>query len=331
MPKPKQPRAGSMQFWPRKRAKKSYVRVRSYDLNGEGIQAFAGFKMGMTHVKAVATHKTAKSKNEPISIPCTIIECPPMRIFSVRGYTSDSYGLKVAKEVIVGKDKHLGRKVTPSKKTGDASALDSSFDSPEIVEIRVILMTQPSKTGIGQKKPQLFEVAVGGKTNADKLAVIKEFVGKEIKASEVFKEGDYLDLHAISKGYGYQGPVKRFGISLKSHKSEKGVRRPGSLGGWVAQQHTMYRTAMAGQMGYHQRVQYNNQILKISDKPEEVNVKGGFINYGVGKQGNEFLVIRGSVPGPKKRMITLVKPVRLKRPVSGPTVEEIDLNSKQRK
>ena len=42
----------------------------------------------------------------------------------------------------------------------------------------------------------------------------------------VVKEGDYIDLRAITKGKGYQGPVKRFGIGLKSHKSEKGRRAP---------------------------------------------------------------------------------------------------------
>jgi large subunit ribosomal protein L3 len=148
----------------------------------------------------------------------------------------------------------------------------------------------------------------------------------------LFKVGDYVDFHAITTGKGYQGPVKRFGIGLKPHKSEKGRRRPGAIaGGWSAQQHTMYRVAFAGQMGYHQRVQYNNQILKVTDKPEEVNPKGGFIHYGVGRTGNEFLVVRGSVPGPKKRMITLVKAIRVKQATTVPTVEWISQESQQGK
>ena len=70
----------------------------------------------------------------------------------------------------------------------------------------------------------------------------------------------------------------------------------------------MYRVAHAGQTGYHQRTQFNNLIIKIGDKPEEVNAKGGFIRYGVVK--NPYILIRGSVGGPKKRLITLTEPIR---------------------
>jgi large subunit ribosomal protein L3 len=108
--------------------------------------------------------------------------------------------------------------------------------------------------------------------------------------------------------------VKRFGIGLKQHKSEKGVRAVGSLGGWSRQGHVMYRVAHAGQMGFHQRVQYNNFILKISDKPEVVNPRGGFINYGLIK--SQFVMIKGSIMGAKKRMILLTEPVRLKKKAS---------------
>jgi large subunit ribosomal protein L3 len=93
----------------------------------------------------------------------------------------------------------------------------------------------------------------------------------------------------------------------------------------------MYRVAHAGQMGYHQRVQYNNQILKITDKPEEITPKGGFLHYGVGKSGNEFLIVKGSVPGHKKRMITLVRAIRLKQSLPAPAVEQIVLASQQGK
>lgn len=312
-----------MQFWPRKRAARQYPRIRAFNTDEQGLLAFAGFKMGMTHVKATDSHKTSQFKNESQSIPVTILECPPMRVYSVRGYNRTAHGFNVAKEVIVGKHKHLGRKVTPR----DPGALDIS---PDFHDIRVLLMTQPSKTGIGQKKPQIFEVQLGG-SNEEKIETIKGMVGKDIKASEILQEGDYVDLHAITTGRGYQGPVKRFGIGLKASKSEKGRRRPGSLGGWSGQQHFMYRNANAGQTGYHQRVQYNNQIIKITDNPEEINPKGGFVNYGEGKKGNEFLLIKGSVPGPKKRMIALVKATRLHDKNTPPTVEEISLESKQGK
>ena len=330
MPKPKSPRHGSMQVWPRKRATRRYARVRNFNTKLDGMLGFAGYKMGMTHVMAFDTYKNSLTKNETIALPATIIECPPLRVFSVRAYHHDAYGYKVAKEILVHKDKHTSRKVLAPKSVGNAASLDS-FEG-EYDQYTIIVMTQPSMTGIGQKKPQLFEMEVGGKTPAEQIAFIKTIVGKEIKASELFKVGDYVDFHAITTGKGYQGPVKRFGIGLKPHKSEKGRRRPGVIaGGWSAQQHTMYRVAFAGQMGYHQRVQYNNQILKITDKPEEVTPKGGFIHYGVGHQGNEFIVVKGSVPGSKKRLITLVKAIRLKQNIPAPTVEFVSQESQQGK
>jgi large subunit ribosomal protein L3 len=325
-----------MQVWPRKRASRSYARLRAFNNKLDGMLAFAGYKMGMTHVMAFDSYKNSVTKNETISLPATILECPPLRLFSVRAYTHDPYGYKVAKEVIVAsKDKHLIRKVKISKTlaTPSATILDSTFTNLDSYDdLTILISTQPSMTGIGQKKPQIFEIEVGGKTLADKLAFIKTLVGRDIKASEFLKVGDYVDFHAVTTGKGYQGPVKRFGIGLKPHKSEKGRRAPGVIaGGWSAQQHTMYRVAHAGQMGYHQRVQYNNQILKITDKPEEVNPKGGFMHYGVGKSGNEFLIVRGSVPGPKKRMISIVRAIRLKQNLPVPSVELISQESQQGK
>ena len=57
------------------------------------------------------------------------------------------------------------------------------------------------------------------------------------------------------------GPVKRFGISLKFHKSEKGVRRPGSLAPWHPARVT-FRTPNMGQTGFFTRVSYNNLIME---------------------------------------------------------------------
>lgn len=326
MPKPKQPRHGSMQFWPRKRASRPYARLRSF-AKVPGLLAFAGYKMGMTQVRAIDTNKNSPTKGEVLALPCTVVECPAMRIYSIRGYARNIHGMQPVREAVVAKDKHLARKVSPS-----TSSLES-FSIDGLIEVRVILMTQPSKTGIGQKRPQLFEVGLGAKTPAEQFELAKTLAGKEIKASELFKEGEYIDVHAVTTGRGYQGPVKRFGIGLKSHKSEKGRRRPGSLGGWSGQQHVMYRVAMAGQTGYHQRVQYNNQVLKITENPDDVNVAGGYLRYGTGKKGNEFVVVQGSIPGPKKRLITLAKPIRLKprftRPL--PTVEAVSVDSPQGK
>ncbi len=312
-----------MQVWPRKRAKRQYARVRGWNEKEKGLLAFPAYKAGMTHVMATDARKNSQSKGETISLPSTILDCPPIKLYSVRLYKEDAYGAKAVGEIVVGKDKHLFRKVF-TKKTDEEKLKD--VKPAEYSDIRVTIMTQPGKTGIGKKKPEIFEAAIGG-TNEEKLAWINDHLNKEITINEVFKEGEYADAHAITRGKGFQGPVKRFGIGLKPHKSEKGRRAPGSLGSWSAQQHSLYRVAHAGQTGYHQRVQYNNQIIRIGDKPEEVNPKGGFINFGTVR--NQYAIVKGSLQGPKKRMITLTKAVRLYDNQVTPTVETVSLESKQ--
>lgn len=308
-----------MSVWPRKRAARPYARVRGWNQSVKGLLAFPAYKAGMTHVMAIDTSKNSITKGETLSLPSTILECPPIKLYSVRLYTEDVYGRKVAKEIVVGKDKQLWRRLL-TKKTDEAAL--KAIQPDAYADITVTILTQPGKTTMGKKRPEIFESRLGG-TNAEKLAWINDHLNKEISIDEVFVEGEYVDSHAVTKGKGFQGPVKRFGIGLKPHKSEKGRRAPGSLGGWVAQQHFMYRVAHAGQTGYHQRTQFNNMILKIGAEPKDVEIAGGIPHYGVVR--NQYLIVKGSLQGAKKRMITLTKAIRLyekaKKPL--PTVELI--------
>ncbi len=323
------PRHGSMQYWPRKRARRIYPRVRSWvNVTAKDVTllGFAGYKVGMTHIQVVDNRKNSKTKGSELSLPVTIIECPPLKIYSVRGYTKDGHCLTLKKEVVVGKDKELARKVVLSKKP--AHVLEG-FQANDYLDIRVSLFTMPKLTGIGKKKPELFEVALSGK-NEEKLAFIKNHLDKEIAVKDIFKPGQFLDFHTVTKGKGYQGPVKRFGVRIRSHKAEKTKRGPGSLGAWCGQGHMMYRVAHAGQMGYHTRTEYNKWLLKISDNPAEVNAAGGFLNYGVVR--NPFILVHGSVGGNKKRLVRFNPASRAKiNHLEAPSVEAVSLQSQQGK
>ena len=70
----------------------------------------------------------------------------------------------------------------------------------------------------------------------------------------------------------------------------------------------MWKVAHAGQTGFHTRTEYNKQIINISDNPAELNPKGGIKHYGVIK--NTSIMIKGSIPGAKKRLIVITKPIR---------------------
>ncbi|MBI2175863.1 50S ribosomal protein L3 [Candidatus Woesearchaeota archaeon] len=322
----RRPRHGSMQFWPRVRAARPYPRIRNQLVPQEArLGGFAGYKAGMTHLQIVDNRPNAMTKGEVISIPVTIIECPPIKVASVRLYTVSSNGLKLSKEIFGKVDKQLGRKLTVAKKEVSAAAVD--LDS--VVDVRVNVYTQPWLSGVEKHKPELFELSVGGKTIAERIAFAQQLLGKEVAVKDVLKEGQQVDVFGVTVGKGYQGPVKRFGLHLRQHKAEKTKRGPGSLGGWSSPR--MWTVAHAGQMGFHSRYERNKLVVKLSENPAEFQMSGGIIHYG--RLKSHFIVVKGSVQGEPKRLVRLM-PSRLpstRLPAQAPTIEYASLSSKQGK
>ncbi|MBN2420878.1 50S ribosomal protein L3 [Candidatus Woesearchaeota archaeon] len=328
MPNKRQPRHGSMQVWPRKRAARAYPRIRGWANSSEKkALGFAGYKVGMTHVLIVNNVKASRTKGEEISAPVTIIECPPLKVAGIKVYTNTSYGLKPKTQINAKNvDKELvERKISNPKKHNEenlAKLTEKDFDS-----LSLVVYTQPKLINL-KKKPEIFEISIGG-SKEDQLSYAKEKLGKEIAVSDVFAEGNQVDIHSVTKGHGFQGPMRRFGITKRRHKSEKSIRNPGSLGSWCGQGHYMYRIAHAGQHGYHTRTEYNKQILKIGDKPDEVNVSGGYLHYGNVK--NHFIMLRGSVGGTAKRLIRFNTATRPNHKITkeAPQITFISTGSKQ--
>jgi len=324
MPTIRKPRKGSMQFWPRVRAKREYPKVKAWAKSKDAKPlGFAGYKVGMTHTIITDNSPHSTTKGKDIFMPVTVIECPPLKVASIRFYKNTKKGKKVVGEVFAS---DLAKEF--SRKTVRPKSKKKIDDIKEFDDVVMIAHTQPKLTKIGKKKPELFEVALGGKKE-DKLNYIKERLGKEITIKDVFKEGQQLDMHVVTTGKGFQGPVKRFGISLRSHKSEKAIRNPGSLGPWKGMGQISWRVARAGKMGYHVRTEYNKWLIKIGEKPEEVNAKGGFLRYGAVK--NNYILIKGSVGGPSKRLVRLNEAIRTSKkiPKDAPTIQYLSTASKQ--
>jgi large subunit ribosomal protein L3 len=319
------PRHGSMQFWPRVRASRQYARVRSLpNVKEAKLLGFAGYKAGMTHVIVTDTGKNSITKGEKVRHPVTVIECPPLKISSVRFYSTKGYGVEVVKELFFKPSKEFVKKTSLAKTLSTVEDLDK-VDLSNVAKISLQVYTQPKLTGFGKKVPEIFELGLGG-SKEEQIDYIKKLIPTDINVTDIFKPGDLVDTRGVTKGKGFQGSVKRFGVNIRSHKSEKVIRGPGSLGGWTSQGHTMYRIAHAGQMGYHHRTQYNNQILAIVN-PEEVNPNGGFLRYGEVK--NPCILVKGSVQGAKKRLVTLTAPLRAQRKPALPTIDFISKESKQ--
>jgi large subunit ribosomal protein L3 len=314
-----------MQFWPRKRSKRAHARVGTWgNSNSQGLLGFCGYKVGMTHIMVTDNKPTSETKGETIFWPTTIIECPAIKVAGVRFYNPGHYGSTVFSQVLAENlDKELSRTISLPKKQKNKIDDIQNFDN-----LTLLVYTQPKLTGVGKKKPEIFEIAVGGKKE-DKLKYAKEKLGKEITIEEVFKEGAQLDIHSITKGHGFQGPHRRFGIGRTSHKSEKHTKNPGSLGGWSAQGHVMYRVAHAGQTGMHQRTEHNKLLIKISKNLEDIQQKGGFLHYGIVK--GQYALIKGSVGGSKKRLIIISHAMRPDKlvPKDAPSITYISKESKQ--
>ncbi len=305
------PRHGSLQYWPRKRAKKEVPRIRKWaNLDTAGLLAFAGYKVGMTRLFIIDSGKHSPTKGQELAVPVTILEVPSINIIGVRFYKSNAIRNYVYKDILLSSDDSLSRRLDLPKKdflnqkVAEFNALEKQVE--DFSDIRVLVSTSPYLTGIGKKTPEIIEFGLGGSVK-DKYDFVKAHIGKPISFSDVFEPGTLVDSHSVTKGYGFQGPVRRFGIGFKPHKSEKGVRRPGSLGAWTPERVT-YETPMAGQTGYHLRTEYNKQILAYYEDPSVIQKAGGFKHYGVLK--NPVVLIKGSIGGPSKRLIVLTYSIR---------------------
>ncbi len=321
----RRPRKGTLQFWPRKRAARAYPRIRNQVVPSENVlSGFAGYKAGMTHLMLVDNRPDAMTKGEVIAVPVTVIECPPIKVASIRLYTNSPNGLRLLKESFGKVDKALGRKIVLPKKELPAVSLP---ELSTISDVRVNAYTQPWLTGIGKRKPEFFELVVGGKSIEDRIKFAQDILGKEVAVKDVLKEGQQADVFGVTVGKGFQGPVKRFGLSLRQHKAEKTKRGPGSLGGWSSPR--MWTVAHAGQMGFQNRPERNKWIVKLSEKPDEFGMSGGIIHYG--RLRSHFIIVKGSVQGEPKRLLRIVpsrKPSS-RLPLQAPAIEQVSLSSKQ--
>ncbi len=319
MAKKSQPRAGSLQYWPRKRIYDFLPSVNWDVIQAKGLKGFIAYKVGMTTSFVKDSTSNSLTKDKKIFLPSTILELPAMKIFSVRFYKNNQVINEVINQNVSKELKHILKlPKANTKKIEDIKDYD---------DLRIIVYSEVDKTGI-KKTPDLTEIGLGG-TLDEKLAFVKDKLNKELFFSEIFKDVKLLDVRGLTKGRGLAGPMKRFGIKRRQHKSEKGVRRPGTLGPWHPHL-VVFRVPISGQLGQFTRVAYNSKVLfsgKIQENQEkssqssdfsgpqkskdfcgDINQKQGFMHYG--KIKTEFLVLKGSVQGPAKRQLLLTLPLR---------------------
>ena len=307
-----QPRRGSLAYLPRGRAKSMEARIRTWPQE-EGDQpkllAHAGFKAGCIRIASIDDRdKTPNFGKQLVSLG-TVVVTPPIVIIGIRGYSKDRYGIDSSFDVYA-KDlpKELPRLFTAKSDEKSLERAEKSLG--RINDIFTIAAILPGQAGIDQKKPYVFEIAVKGGDIQKQFVFVKDLLGKEVKVDQVFQKGADIDVAAITKGKGIEGPITRWGVKKKQHKSRKSVRALGTLGP-ISPSTIMYTVPRAGQRGFHQRTQYNNRIMIMSNTQNsefKINPAGGSKHFGVVE--GDFVVIRGSIPGTYRRLVKLRSPMR---------------------
>ena len=125
-----------------------------------------------------------------------------------------------------------------------------------------------------------------------RVDAVEEFtVGQEIKA-DLFAAGEIIDVTGISKGKGFQGPIKRHGQSRgpESHGSRY-HRRPGSMGACSFPGRVFKNKKLAGHMGSVKVTVQNLEVVRVdADK--------------------NLILVKGAIPGPKGSMVTIKEAVK---------------------
>ncbi len=317
---------------PKKRAAREVARVRFWPEIDEGptLLGFAGYKAGMTHVFLMGDRPRSPDFGKEILRAVTVVEAPLILIYALRAYVKDQYGLRTLTEAWMrNPPKDLDRAlILPENSDPDRGLKKMSEKLGKITEFRVLVATQPRQAGTPKKKPDLMEIKIDGGSIDEQFEYAKKLLGETVSVTDVFKEGQFVDVISVTKGKGFQGPVKRWGIKILPRKSRKTKRGVAAIGPWHPAR-VLYTVPRAGQMGYHRRTEYNKRILKIGQDGNEVSPRGGFIKYGHVR--GTYILLDGSLPGPKKRLIRLRYPTRPPSDVldTPPKITEISLRSPQ--
>jgi large subunit ribosomal protein L3e len=332
------------------------------------LTAFLGYKAGMTHIVREVNRTAAKMHQKQVVEAVTVVETPPVTVVGVVGYIETPRGLRALTTVWA---EHLSEEVRrrfyknwyrskkkaftkyAQKYANEESKKNITRELERIKKyskyVRAIVHTQVAKVKIGQRKANIMEIQInGGKSVEDKVNWAVEHFEKNIPVKSVFEQNEMIDIIGVTKGKGFEGVTMRWGTKKLPRKTHKGLRKVACIGAWHPSR-VQFQVSRAGQNGYHHRTEMNKKIYRIGDAvvqadgtrvenqgttfydltKKTVNPMGGFPQYGLVEQ--DFVMLKGCVMGPRKRVITLRKSVKPKNDRSAAeeiTLKFIDTSSK---
>jgi len=354
------PRHGSLGFLPRKRTKKHRGKIRKFPRDNAALPphltAFMGYKAGMNQIVREVDRTGAKLHKKEIVEAVTVIETPPMYVVGIVGYVATPTGLRTLTTVwaqTLSEDfkrrlyrnwyrskkkaftKYAKKYSTPEGKKGIEREIEKIAKYCSVV--RVIAHTQIRLLKLRQKRAHVMEIQVNGGSAADKVKFAKTLLEQKVSIDSVFGENELIDTLAATKGKGFEGVTTRWGTTRLPRKTHKGLRKVACIGAWHPSG-VRYSVARAGQNGYHHRTEINKKIYKIGKSGEiktehdltakKVTPVGGYPHYGIVNE--DYLMIRGSCPGVKKRAITLRKsltPITNRTALEQITLKFVDTSS----
>jgi large subunit ribosomal protein L3 len=204
----------------------------------------------------------------------------------------------------------VGPCVVVGKRTAEKhgySAVQLGFE-----EMPVRLASRPEtgfykKAGVEKPLRHLREVRLEP-TDLDKYEV-----GKVLKADEIFKVGDVVDVVGTTKGKGYQGVMKKHKMKGDSatHGTHEFFRHGGSIGCRLTPGRTFKGKRMSGLMGNVKNTSADLVIVQVLAEKDLVLVKGA-----VPGAANGLVLIKGSVKDVKKYVVPRqIKEVESKNPM----------------
>jgi large subunit ribosomal protein L3 len=278
-------------------------------------------------IQAITIDDRERTPNfgRPVFNSATVLASPPVTVCAFR-----AYGMKEGRRYVIsdifaeGLSDTLRRSIGSPKNSPLTEKYEELSKKLDTVESFVALVAViPKDAGLSNRTPQVQEINVMGGDNKAKLVYLKGILGKQVRCEDLFKAGGYVDAIAVTKGKGFEGPVTRFGVKRKQHKSRKSVRAVGVISPWHPAT-VMYTVARAGQMGFHQRIVKNNRILVMGTTQQSpITPTGGYLHFG--EVRGDYLIVRGSIPGPAKRLIDLRMPIYPRRQkVTAPKIVELN-------
>jgi large subunit ribosomal protein L3 len=131
------------------------------------------------------------------------------------------------------------------------------------------------------KKPVLGHLAAAGVESVQLLREARLHEGElpargdVLRATDVFSEGDWIDVIGTTKGRGFQGTIKRhhFARGPVSHGS-KNLREPGSSGQHTWPSRVYKGKRMPGHMGNVRRTVRNLRVVRIDADSNRIFISG---------------------------------------------------------